>query len=146
MKTTLLVTTIFLSISIKVFSQTQISTRDTLKIYAGNFSSDTGCAVAMLFRKEDGLPRDPFMKVTGVIQNGKSILVFADIPFGEYAAIVFHDENSNGILDHSWLGLPKEPKGFSSGWELTIFSGIPSFSKLKFEFSKQKPDCTIDIK
>lgn len=143
MKTSLL-TTIFLCISMNAFSQSQTSGRDTLTIYASNFSSDSGRAVVRLFRKEDDLPTKAFMEVTGNIIHGKSVLTFADIPFGEYAAIVYHDENLNGVLDHNFLGLPKEPMGFSNGWKLTIFSGMPSFPKLKFEFSEQKRNCKID--
>ncbi|MBI3586206.1 MAG: DUF2141 domain-containing protein [Ignavibacteriales bacterium] len=127
------------------FSQTQTNGRDTLTISAGNFSSDSGRAVVRLFRKEDDLPTKAFMEATSNIINGKSVLTFADIPYGEYAAIVFHDENSNGTLDHNFLGLPKEPMGFSNSWKLTIFSGMPSFSKLKFEFSEERPEYKIDI-
>lgn len=137
---------ILLCISMNAFSQTQTSGKDMLTISAGNFSSDSGQAVVRLFRKDDDLPTKAFMEVSAKIIDGKSILTFADIPFGEYAAILFHDENLNGTLDHNFLGLPKEPIGFSNGWNLTIFSGMPNFSKLKFEFSEQKPDCKIDMK
>lgn len=144
MKTSLL-TTIFLCISTIAFSQSQTSGKDTLTIYASNFSSDSGRAVVRLFRNEDDLPTKAFMEATSNIINGKSVLAFTDIPFGEYAAILFQDENSNSTLDHNFLGLPKEPLGFSNNWKLTIFSGMPSFPKLKFEFSEQKRDCKIDI-
>jgi len=146
MKTTLLIIFIILSGSTKLFSQTEINAKDTLTFYVNNFSSDTGQAVVMLFREEDNLPSTPFMKENGVIKNGKTVISFSDIPFGAYAAIVFHDENMNGVVDHNWLGFSKEPLGFSNEWKLTIISGLPSFSKLKFEFSKQKRDCYISIK
>ncbi len=142
---TALFTLLFLSILTNLFSQSQTSGKDTLTIYAGNFSSDSGRAVVRLFRNEDDLPTKAFMEATGSIRDGKSVMIFADIPFGEYAAILYHDENSNSTLDHNFLGLPKEPMGFSNGWNLTIFSGMPNFSKLKFEFSKQKPDCKINV-
>jgi len=145
MKTIMLGTITILTFTMQVFSQVPMSSKDTLTINAGNFKSDSGQAVVMLFRKEDDLPAKPFMKTTGAIHNLKSVFIFADIPFGEYAAILLHDENSNGMVDHSWLGFPKEPLGFSNGWELTIFSGMPSFAKLVFEFSKQKLEYKIDI-
>jgi uncharacterized protein (DUF2141 family) len=145
MKTTLLVAIVILSLPTKGFSQTPMRYSDTLTIDAGNFSSDSGRAVVMLFREVDDLPKTPFMKAAGAIQNGKSVILFANIPFGEYAAILYHDLNSNGILDHNWLGFPKEPKGFSNCWKLTIFSGMPSFSQLKFEFSPIKAVFKIDI-
>jgi len=57
-------------------------------------------------------------------------------PYGEYSAILWHDVNGNGTLDHRWE-IPAEPMGFSNNWELSILSGMPSFEKLRFEFTKQ---------
>ena len=48
--------------------------------------------------------------------NGQSLIVhFKDLPPGEYAAVAFQDVNGNGILDKNFLGIPKEPYGFSNG-------------------------------
>ncbi|MBY0434606.1 MAG: DUF2141 domain-containing protein [Cyclobacteriaceae bacterium] len=105
----------------------------TLNIEATNFKSDTGVAIVHLFREHDDLPRKPFMKATAKITNGKATIAFPNILFGDYAAILFQDENSNGILDHKF-GLPNEPMGFSNQWKLSLFSGMPSFKKLKFRF------------
>jgi uncharacterized protein (DUF2141 family) len=40
--------------------------------------------------------------------------VFADLPRGDYAVILFHDENGNGKLDMNFWGVPTEPYGFSN--------------------------------
>ncbi len=146
MKTTLLVITFFLCISMKAFSQTQSTGNGTLTINAENFSSDEGNAIAKLFRKEDNLPTKAFLETSVKIKDRKAVLAFTDIPYGDYAVIVCHDQNSNCKVDHNFLGFPAEPLGFSNGWELTLFSGLPSFSKLKFEFSKYKQDYKIDFK
>ena len=61
------------------------------------------------------------------------------------AAILYHDQNSNGTLDHNFFRIPNEPMGFSNEWKLTLFSGMPNFSKLKFEYSEHKQDYKIDI-
>jgi uncharacterized protein (DUF2141 family) len=117
----------------------------TLVIEASNFESDEGIAIVNLFREQDDVPKKPFTQATGEIMDGKAKIVFNSIPYGEYAAILFQDENSNGILDHKW-GFPNEPMGFSNEWRLTLFSGMPTFIKLKFEFSAQKPGHKIIIK
>jgi uncharacterized protein (DUF2141 family) len=44
----------------------------------------------------------------------KSAVVFSNLEPGRYAAIAFHDENGNGKLDKSFLGIPTEPYGFSN--------------------------------
>ena len=39
---------------------------------------------------------------------------FRNLPAGEYAISIFHDENDNGVLDTGWFGIPKEPYGFGN--------------------------------
>lgn len=116
----------------------------TLTIKASNFSRDSGKAVVNLFREADDIPKKPFMQSSSDIVNGKAVVTF-QIPYGNYAAILFHDENSNQELDHKF-GFPNEPMGFSNEWNLTLFSGMPSFNKLKFHFSDEKPAHNIKIK
>lgn len=46
--------------------------------------------------------------------EGKVTLHFKDLPSGEYAVQVMHDENDNGTLDANFLGIPTEGYGFSN--------------------------------
>jgi uncharacterized protein (DUF2141 family) len=116
-----------------------------LTIRVTGFETDQGRAIVRLFREHDGMPKRPFLEVRGVIHEGKSTLVIDTLSYGQYAAIAFHDENDNGELDHSW-GLPAEPLGFSGGWTLSLFSGMPTFEKLRFEFSRQNAEWTIQVR
>lgn len=116
-----------------------------LTISAANFGNNKGKAVIHLFRKEDDAPGKPFMQSTAAIVDGKAMIVFQNIAYGDYAAILFQDENANGELDHRF-GFPNEPMGFSNEWNLTLFSGMPTFSKLKFQFSESKTNLIIAIR
>ncbi len=59
--------------------------------------------------------------------SGKSLVVhFKDLPPGEYAAVAFQDVNGNGKLDKNFLGMPREPYGFSNGARGS--AGAPKFS------------------
>jgi uncharacterized protein (DUF2141 family) len=80
----------------------------------------------------------------GKIENGKAEIVFKNILYGDYAAILLHDENSNGVIDHT-SGITSEPLGYTNNWRLTLFSGKPNFEKLKFNFSEQNTKQTIAI-
>ncbi|MFA6455209.1 MAG: DUF2141 domain-containing protein [Bacteroidota bacterium] len=133
---------LFLLLLTKTFFQQQRT--ESLTIHAEQFQHNNGLAVVSLFRAEDDMPKKPFRKVSGIIMNGKAVIVIDSIPHGEYAAIVFHDENSDGEVDHRW-GFPAEPMGFSNGWRLTLFSGMPSFKKLRFEYSESQCEYTIGI-
>ena len=55
------------------------------------------------------------------------------VPDGTYAAQAFHDENGNGRLDRSILGLPKEAMGFSKDAPLSL--GPPRFDAAAFPVS-----------
>ena len=107
--------------------------QEKLTIAAGNFKSNSGKAVVNLFRRQDDIPKKPFRTGTAKIVNGQATIGFENLPVGFYAAILFHDENSNDIVDHRF-GFPSEPMGFSNHWRLSLFSGMPTFEKLKFDF------------
>lgn len=118
----------------------------SLKIEGTNFSSEKGKAIVNLFRKEDDVPNKPYLQASAKIENGKAVIVFENLPYGDYAAILYHDENNNGTLDHR-LGFPNEPMGFSNDWKLTLFSGMPNFEKLSFAFKADNdPVYRISIK
>jgi uncharacterized protein (DUF2141 family) len=59
--------------------------------------------------------------------SAQSLVVhFEDLPPGEYAAVAFQDVNGNGRLDKNFLGMPKEPYGFSNSARGS--AGPPKFS------------------
>ena len=55
----------------------------------------------------------------------KSAVMFSNLDPGQYAAIVFHDENGNGKLEKNFMGIPTEPYGFSNN--VQGFLGPPPF-------------------
>lgn len=75
-----------------------------------------------------------YLHVQGKISDKHAQLVFQNLKYGKYAVTVFHDENDNGTLDHNLLRMPAEPLGFSNGFQLGLFSGLPNFEKLQIVF------------
>ena len=64
--------------------------------------------------------------------NGPSAThVFLNIPAGTYAISVIQDENLDGKLTKNFLGIPKEPYGFSKN-KYGMF-GPPAFENVSFE-------------
>ncbi|HKM94692.1 MAG TPA: DUF2141 domain-containing protein [Prolixibacteraceae bacterium] len=53
-------------------------------------------------------------------------IVIDDLPEGEYAFLLYHDKNSDGKMNQNFIGIPKEPFGFSNNVK-------PKFSKPTFE-------------
>ena len=124
------------------YSQTEKSSGNlTFKI--SGFSENSGQVIVELFRREDKVPTKPFKLIKTGISEKSATAVAENLPFGEYAAIIVHDKNSNGIIDHQF-GMPAEPLRYTNDWKLSLFSGMPTFEKLKFAFSAS--DCQITIR
>ncbi len=60
---------------------------------------------------------------------------------GTYAAQVYHDVNGNGELDSNFVGMPREPWGFSNNARGNF--GPPKFADTRFEV---KGDTRISIR
>lgn len=108
-----------------------------LEVRAIGFDNARGHAIAKLYRPGDNvLGATSFQRATSAIEGRAARLQFGDLAEGTYALVVFHDENDNGIVDHNALGLPKEQLGFSGGFRLGLFSGLPNFKKLAFTLAR----------
>ncbi len=66
-------------------------------------------------------------------QKGTVVATITGVPPGVYAAQAFHDENDNGKLERSLLGLPREAMGFSNDAPMRM--GPPRFESAAFTVS-----------
>ena len=57
---------------------------------------------------------------------------------------VYHDRNANGKLDTNWLGIPKEPYGFSNGARGILV--WPDWDEVKFTTSNAVHELDILVK
>lgn len=122
------------------------ATQEDLVIHASGFTHDRGQAIASLFRDGDDVFGEPYARVAARVVERKAALVFSRVHHGSYAVIVFHDENGNHDLDHNFLRFPAEPLGYSNGFKLTLFSGLPNFEKLRFAFDAGAQSAEISVK
>ncbi|BDS09866.1 DUF2141 domain-containing protein [Aureispira anguillae] len=76
-----------------------------------------------------------------VLDVNKSILKHTiEIPKGNYAVALYHDNNSNGICDKNLFGIPVERYGFSNN--IRPILSAPSFQSTVIEVKK---DLEIEI-
>ncbi len=113
-----------------------------LTLHVTGFADARGHAVAKLYAPGDNVLGAGRWQVRTPIGANSAVLRFEGLPAGRYAAVVFHDENDNGVIDHGLLG-PAEPIGFSGGFVLNLLSGRPDFERLKFEF--KPPAQTLEL-
>jgi MipA family protein len=87
----------------------------------------TGNIVLMLFDSPNafGDLRDPVKVVTYGLDGGTMFRIEGIDP-GQYALLVYHDENENGQLDRNFAGIPRESLAFSNGYRP---KGPPRFDR-----------------
>ena len=122
-------------------------TSGNLTIQVRGLFHERGQVVANLFREGDDVMKidTVYLQSHDKISEKQAQLVFHNLQYGKYALTVFHDENSNGKLDHNLLRMPAEPLGFSNGFQLGLFSGLPSFEKLQFIFGPSTDTIVITL-
>jgi uncharacterized protein (DUF2141 family) len=111
-----------------------------LVVKVTNLGDLKGQVMVGLFDKEDNFLKEPIKGVSAKATAEGQELVFENLPYGEYAVSVIHDENENGELD-TFLVIPTEPYGFSNN--VMGKFGPPSFEQSKISF---KNDTSIEIK
>ena len=67
------------------------------------------------------------------ITSNELTYVFKNVPNGTYAIALYHDIDKNGELNANWIGIPKEPYGFSN--YAVGKMGPPKFEDASFKVS-----------
>jgi len=89
-----------------------------------------GDVVVMLFDSAEGFEdfRDP-VRTESFTAGAGTELSLKDVAAGTYALVVFNDMNGNQRLDVNFIGIPKEPIGFSNAYRP---KGPPGFERAAF--------------
>ncbi len=119
-----------------------------LTVSVSGFENDRGQLRIALFNSEENYsnkeePIIPFNRGFASIKDNKTIWVFENIPFGEYAVKCYHDENGNEKMDRNFLGIPKEKYGFSNNAKGN--SGPPDYEEAIFIFNSEIKNIEITI-
>ena len=108
-----------------------------------------GYVVCHLFNSEDGYPTtsSKAWKVQDDynISEKTAYFIFKDIPQGDYAFTVHHDENANHKMDKNWLGLPKEGWACSNNAKGTLGIGPPSFDDAKITLDSNEKTVYVEM-
>lgn len=137
--------TLLVLLLLGLFAKAQPS--DQIALTVTNISPQSGQIRAALFVSPDGFPDNPeksAFKMSSPVSDSVMVLIFRDIPEGEYVAAVFHDENNNETLDKTEKGIPLEPLGISNNPALKF--GPPKYDKAVFLKGKNYLELTIELK
>ena len=100
-----------------VLAQTVVdkNTGDLTIVVTGFENDDGEVLIAVSNSRENYESNDSaFVGAKVKIENRMVEYIFEDLPFGEYAIRLFHDENMDGELNSNFLGIPTEDYGFSN--------------------------------
>jgi uncharacterized protein (DUF2141 family) len=75
--------------------------------------------------------------------NGKLVAKITDLPYGVYGIALYQDLNSDGEINKSMIGIPKEPYAFSNNIKPKFKA--PSFGDCKFTYSEAKSTIRIAL-
>lgn len=91
---------------------------------------EEGTVIILLFDSANtfGDLRDP-VRTESFTLDGRETYRLENVPPGEYAMLVVYDENRNAQVDKNFIGIPREPVGFSNAYQP---KGPPSFSRAAF--------------
>ena len=68
--------------------------------------------------------------------NNTVEFTFKDVPKGDYAISIYHDVNADKECNMNFIGIPKEPYGFSNNFRPKFAK--PTFNDCKIELSTDK--------
>ena len=87
--------------------------------------------------------QDKFKKYRFKPKHRKIDESITDLPYGELAFAVYHDENNSGEIDKNLIGIPKERYAFSNNIKPTFKA--PSFEDCKFNYDKNTDVIRISL-
>jgi uncharacterized protein (DUF2141 family) len=126
-----------------LYSQSTQPSQLHLKIT--NLRNNQGKVRICLYQSDNGFPSHPekaYRIAKADVQQGRSEATFTDLPLGEYAIALIHDENVNEKLDTNFMGIPKEGYGASNNAGGKF--GPPKFEDARFTLDK--PVMVMEIK
>jgi uncharacterized protein (DUF2141 family) len=127
--------------------ETTPKSQHEIVVTISNLKNEKGKLMATLFNSAEGFPSTPSKAIQAQIielkNNRNGVIRFKNLPPGNYAVSVFHDENNNDKLDTGTFGIPKEGYGFSNNPKIRF--GPPSYTDTSFKVEKDKQEIEIKL-
>jgi len=122
-------------VMISLLLQTQVLPAAEIRIALAE-APPTGNVFFILYDSPNtfGDLRDP-VRVESAPLDGRATYIITNVPPAEYAMLIFYDENGNALLDKNFIGIPREPLGFSNEYQP---KGPPSYARAAFTLSEDE--------
>lgn len=114
-----------------------------LTVQVSNLKTLQGTLSVGLFGTQNNFPTGPSLTTQQITVSDHTQTVTFEVPPGNYAVALFHDENNNGRMDKRALGIPKEPYGFSNNVRPKF--SAPTFKECSFRVGSEPQTVRIKI-
>lgn len=119
----------------------------TLNVHVVKLNNNKGVVRVALYNSEKAYNADKgsgagaFKREVVKIDKLESFCSFSNLPFGEYAVKLFHDEDNSGRFKKNIFKVTCVQYGYSNNHRVITLP--PSFKKAKFQLSSEKKDIEI---
>jgi uncharacterized protein (DUF2141 family) len=136
----ILITSLILWLAQHAYSQNNCT------VEVSGLKSSKGKCLIYTYTSKKGFPTTKYASsvIMANITDGACTKVLPEMPSGEYAILVIHDENDNGKMDTNFIGMPKEGIGTSNNTKSSL--GPPSFEDSKFRIENTPTYLKITLK
>lgn len=110
-------------------NQSSAQTNGKLHVMVQGAKNNKGKIVLALFNNKEEFTKKPYKEVVINADDAANGYTFIDLVYGDYAVVIFHDENANKNLDRGFLGVPEEGVAFSNN--LPVKFSLPTFAEAK---------------
>lgn len=126
----------------------QSPSRGDITVVITNIRNADGEILISLYDKAEGFPKDRSAIIrTAAIPaepSGQVTTVFGDLPYGDYAIAVLHDEDASQDMTFGAFHLPKEGYCFSNNVKVRFKP--PKFKKAKFTLNGDNVTQTLRMR
>ena len=120
------------------------ATAAELNVEIKGIASSSGDVYVAVYDKAEKWMKTGLASAKVAAKKGSVTVTFKDLPEGDYAISLYHDENGNGKMDTNLIGMPTEPYAFSN--DAAGNFGPASFEQAKFKVEGEKKSIIINIK
>jgi uncharacterized protein (DUF2141 family) len=115
-----------------------------LTVVVSGIEPSTGTVEVSVFNTAESFMQKPLLQQSRKVDGlAETTFKFAGVLEGQYAVVVVHDENGNGVLDAGFLGFGGESFAYSN--DAKSWLGRPSFEDASFTVSKDDVEILIGL-
>ena len=121
------------TVSVADTSVAPTSSVASVTVNVSGFNVEEGYVMAALVDAKGYKGGKPLQGRKVTVDSDTVLMTFSDLPSGEYAIRMYHDENGDGNMNTNAFGMPTEPFAFSNNAVGSM--GPAPWSKAKFTVS-----------